>query len=517
MAYPNFLYSSKLYSEVPVRTGAFLVAYYSSSDKANDVKSLFVCPPDGDSWTYCGKNDIYTELENTSVSLDYSNVDLGVAKFYDCTSDLTSLTVTNAVSGEEPQTTMFVKFKTGEGFQLNLEGFTYLDEEVGTIPDLAEGYTYLLTIRNGFVTIDSSLRLDLTSATNEDIDNIFEESETSEDIKLLINVSNLRHFWNIAKESSKQSDWEQNEESEADYIKNRTHWSERSPFVYDNVKLNISFTVDEWNLVLEESESSESEGFMYTYNLTNIDPELFEQAIGEFEPHEDKDSYLEVTLFSKKYKPLRSISENSVGLTLDEPDENSIYEIKVSIETDQEDPYVQLQVFTTDELTETEGNVEYFGEETVHQLDPKYVPGDFVKREDLAPVALSGNYNDLQNRYRQQVHTTDITQEMVANTFYVWDNPLTENDSFSPEFSTDEDETIVNEYAGIFTTGDTVPTLAMPGGIIWLGGLPTLLPNHIYEFSVINEYGVFSPQDYTTTEMVQTMIDNARIQWEDLN
>lgn len=54
---PQFLYSDDIYTEVPVRQGAFLVAYFNAKDKENGDKTLFVCDAEDNKWNSCGRAD----------------------------------------------------------------------------------------------------------------------------------------------------------------------------------------------------------------------------------------------------------------------------------------------------------------------------------------------------------------------------------------------------------------------------------------------------------------------------
>lgn len=54
---PQFLYSDDIYTEVPVRQGAFLVAYFNEKDQENGDKTLFVCDAEDNKWNSCGRAD----------------------------------------------------------------------------------------------------------------------------------------------------------------------------------------------------------------------------------------------------------------------------------------------------------------------------------------------------------------------------------------------------------------------------------------------------------------------------
>lgn len=92
-------------------------------------------------------------------------------------------------------------------------------------------------------------------------------------------------------------------------------------------------------------------------------------------------------------------------------------------------------------------------------------------------TAVSGKANKV---LRVAMASTDTTPTLNSNTFYVFPTMAT----LTPTFATPTDNSIVNEYHFIFTSGATATTLTLPATVLQPDGF-TVEANHVYEVSIL--------------------------------
>ena len=81
--------------------------------------------------------------------------------------------------------------------------------------------------------------------------------------------------------------------------------------------------------------------------------------------------------------------------------------------------------------------------------------------------------------------TADTTFTLTPNTFHVWDEVASLTLSFGDEIAG-----IANEFLFQFTSGATATSLSLPSVVEWVGGIPTIEPNKVYQCSIINNIGL---------------------------
>ena len=81
---------------------------------------------------------------------------------------------------------------------------------------------------------------------------------------------------------------------------------------------------------------------------------------------------------------------------------------------------------------------------------------------------------------RVQMTLSDTTPSLEANKFYVFPEMAT----LTPTFVTPTDNSIINEYHFIFTSGATATTLTLPASVLQPDGF-TVEVNHVYEVSIL--------------------------------
>lgn len=184
---------------------------------------------------------------------------------------------------------------------------------------------------------------------------------------MLINLNNLKTFYNalIQKIKGFRGNWNQNDPAADDYIKNRPFYSEDSEIIiFNNAASSDSFTLSE----------PLAEGVTYTviFNGTTY------QCLAK-----NYDGYI------------------MIG-------NNAIYEFDNNITTDTGEPFAIecpagnpiAYPYYNDSVTEAPSiTISYMGE-LVHKLDKKYIdiPDGIVTENNLATVATSGSYDDLNNK-----------------------------------------------------------------------------------------------------------------------
>lgn len=173
---------------------------------------------------------------------------------------------------------------------------------------------------------------------------------------MLVNFDSLKTFYNILLQKLKnyRGNWEQNDPTADDYIKNRPFYSERTTItLVDNLTSDdhSSDNAPSCNFVVDQS-----------YNVT-WNGVLYENLV----------CYLD-----GGYHVIAS-TQNGCPFYIDDDGGDGLY-----IASDDEEWTVSISTV----------------QETVHQVDSKYVPipEGIVTEESLSQVAFSGDYNDLINQ-----------------------------------------------------------------------------------------------------------------------
>jgi len=336
-----------------------------------------------------------------------------------------------------------------------------------------------------------------------------------------------------------QPDWNQNDNTQPDFIKNRTHWTEtvhheellfEGDVTYQHYNMYTAygiisnqFTVDSLEDLLRievysdggRLEKNTSEGYTFYRNnnwwslyfvssFGGTPNKLVHDTTNPITPTihlEIDDNYKDTT----HHIVIKKEWDEQIYYTIDEhyiPDTIARQSEIDSLDSTAGIASIQNDIITLKQgIVQTDGLVENNGEQDI----------------ELAKVAKTGSYNDLLNKIFVKTDTTNLTQAMNPNTLYVWTNALVEGNILAPTLVAATATDIISEYMGKFTTGATVPTLSFPDNIIWQTGIPTLQPLHTYEFSIMDNIGIFSPMGYVTESEVQTMINANKLKWTVIN
>lgn len=147
-----------------------------------------------------------------------------------------------------------------------------------------------------------------------------------------------------------QADWEQNDEDADGYVKGRTHYEEKT----EVISLEISGSDDrfEWPFTPEQGE---------TYKLTYIEDDTEKTAYGTMSDVSPTQEHINFG--------------SGVG---------AVYHIKGSNEGFWSG-FATVESITVEKVD-------------IHTLPEKYIPESIARKSELAPVAQSGDYEDLENK-----------------------------------------------------------------------------------------------------------------------
>lgn len=158
--------------------------------------------------------------------------------------------------------------------------------------------------------------------------------------------------------------------------------------------------------------------------------------------------------------------------------------------------YIDTPIIILDDLTVT------FSEEYVYpkasklsqlENDSNFVSSDGLKTINGESIIGSGNIiigdgssSGGSGAYSEVKHgTSDTTFTLTPNTFHVWDEVASLTLDFGSEISG-----VANEFLFQFTSGSTATSLSLPSVVEWVGGIPTIESNKVYQCSIINNIGL---------------------------
>lgn len=195
---------------------------------------------------------------------------------------------------------------------------------------------------------------------------------------MLINFNHLKTFYSALKQKIKNSrgNWEQNDPTADDYIKNRPFYSEKIPEV-----VYVKERIIEGFAVMEDPIYAVQNPFAFTPVIGNVYKLLWDNNFYEVTAAE-----LDGLIYIGNKNYVRMLPGGDIPFAI---------------------VIAGTNIFVVTESTNSSHKIGIFGrDEIVHQIDKKYVPiPDGIVTEDvlneyvdtLAPVAFSNDYNDLDN------------------------------------------------------------------------------------------------------------------------
>lgn len=179
-----------------------------------------------------------------------------------------------------------------------------------------------------------------------DVDAAF--SEAIEDVK--VNGVSLKKDEKSVNIEIPQADWDQNDENADDHVKGRTHYEEKT----EVISMEISGSDDrfEWPFTPEQGE---------TYKLTYIEDDTEKTAYGTMSDVSPTQEHINFG--------------SGVG---------AVYHIKGSNEGFWSG-FATVESITVEKVD-------------IHTLPERFIPESIARKSELAPVAQSGDYNDLENK-----------------------------------------------------------------------------------------------------------------------
>ena len=200
----------------------------------------------------------------------------------------------------------------------------------------------------------------------------------------------------LTKIKSIRSDWNVNDPSQEGYIKNRTHWS----------KVEEKLLLPETEYEFLDNSTMESAGITWYYADLTLPLSTADYTVGDT---------IKVLWDSTEY-----------DVTLNEAWQDGLfgnlaifYYIQTGGSTnypegviDTGEPFVIWQGRCATLSTDTSHNICLVGvKEKIHKLDEKYLPDDIVRTDELATVATSGSYYDLNNTPTIPTNISQLTND----------------------------------------------------------------------------------------------------------